>query len=221
LKDNPVATIYEKLLERYGELGWWPAETPYEVIVGAVLTQNTAWTNVEKAIANFEGELSPARVLETGHEELAGIIRPAGYFNQKAVYLKTVTEWFERYGFDVSAARREPPEKLRAELLATKGVGPETADSILLYAFGLPTFVVDAYTVRLCGRYPLEADMGYTGNKSYEAVKSYFESRLPRDAGVYSNLHAMIVFNAKDHCRKKPLCGGCPLGSDCGKVMDR
>ena len=221
MKDNPVATIYEKLLAHYGELSWWPAETPYEVIVGAVLTQNTAWTNVEKAIANFGGELSPARVLETGHEELAGIIRPAGYYNQKAVYLKTVTEWLERYDFDVAAVRREPMDKLRTELLATKGVGPETADSILLYAFGLPTFVVDAYTVRLCSRYPLEAGKGYKGNKSYEAVKSYFERSLPQDADAYNNLHAMIVKNGNQHCRKKPLCEECPLGSACGKVMDR
>ena len=159
MKDR-LETVYKKLLARYGELNWWPAKTSYEVIVGAVLTQNTAWSNVEKAIANFGGGLSPDAVLKAGLAELSELIRPAGYYNQKAIYLKTVTEWFGRYGFDAAAVRREPLEKLRAELLGTKGAGPETADSILLYAFGFPTFVVDAYTVRLCDRYPLEAGKG-------------------------------------------------------------
>ena len=206
-----TAAIYEKLLAHYGELKWWPAKTPYEVIVGAVLTQNTAWTNVEKAIANFGDGLSPATVLDVGVAELAELIRPAGFHSQKAIYLKTVTEWFGQYGFDAAVVRREPLEKLRAELLGTKGVGPETADSILLYAFGFPTFVVDAYTVRLCDRYPLEA------GKGYKAVKAYFENRLPRNVEVYNNFHAMIVVNAKEHCRKKPLCDGCPLDDTCGK----
>jgi endonuclease-3 related protein len=180
-------------------------------MVGAVLTQNTAWGNVEKAIANFGDGLSPEAVAAADLAALAEIIRPAGFFNQKARYLKAVTAWYAKYGYDVPTVQREPLAKLRPELLATKGVGQETADSILLYAFGFPTFVVDAYTVRLCGRYPIEAGKGYA------AVKAYFEGNLPQIAEVYNGFHAQIVANAKEHCRKKPTCDGCPLGESCGR----
>jgi len=202
---NQIALIYDTLLARYGDLDWWPAKTPYEVIVGAVLTQNTAWSNVEKALANFGESFSPETVANIDMAKLAGIIRPAGFFNQKSVYLKAVTEWYNSYGFDVATVQNEPLKKLRAELLAVKGVGKETADSILLYAFGFPTFVVDAYTVRLCERFPINA------GKGYDSVKACFEANLPRDERIYNNLHAMIVINGKDYCRKKPVCGGCPL----------
>ena len=203
--------IFQALRVRYGDLHWWPAETPYEVMVGAVLTQNTAWSNVEKAIANFDGELTPESVLKMDTAKLIDIIRPAGFFNQKAAYLKTVTAWFEGYDFDVECVRKLPLENARAELLGLKGVGKETADSILLYAFGFPTFVVDAYTIRLCNRFPIP-----TG-KGYDAVKAYFEESLPRSEEVYNNFHALIVINAKEHCRKTPKCGGCPLYEVCGK----
>ena len=132
-------------------------------------------------------------------------------FNQKAVYLKAVTEWYAKYGFDVPTIQKETLNKLRAELLDVKGVGRETADSILLYAFGFPTFVVDAYTVRLCERIPIEV------GKGYEAVKVYFESSVPEGTKVYNNYHALIVINGKNHCRKKPQCDGCPLYEMCGK----
>jgi len=203
--------IYDTLLAHYGDLDWWPADTPYEVMVGAVLTQNTAWSNVEKAIANFGGNLTPEAVQSMNIAELAEIIRPAGFFNQKAGYLKTMTEWYAGYCFDVPTVQKEPLVKLRAELLTVKGVGRETADSILLYAFGFPTFVVDAYTVRLCERLPIDA------GKGYEAVKAYFENGVPRDAKIYNNYHALIVINGKDHCRKRPLCKGCPLYDICGR----
>ncbi|MDR1028778.1 MAG: endonuclease III domain-containing protein [Clostridiales Family XIII bacterium] len=204
-----LLSVYESLLAHYGDLRWWLAKTPYEVMVGAVLTQNTAWRNVEKAIANFGEHLSTETVANVDLSELARIIRPAGFFNQKAVYLKEVTAWYAKYGYDAPTVRQEPLAKLRAELLSTKGVGPETADSILLYAFGFPTFVVDAYTVRLCGRYPIEA------GKGYGAVQAYFERNLPKSATLYNNFHAHIVINAKDHCRKKPSCAGCPLAGKC------
>jgi endonuclease-3 related protein len=206
---DKLLSIYETLLAHYGELRWWPARTPYEVMVGAVLTQNTAWSNVEKAIANFGESLSPEAVAGAELTKLTQIIRPAGFFNQKADYLKAVTAWYAGYGYDVPTVQKEPLAKLRAELLSTKGVGQETADSILLYAFGLPTFVVDAYTIRLCGRYPIEAGKGYA------AVKTYFEGNLPHSTEVYNGFHAQIVINAKEHCRKKPLCGGCPLDGMC------
>jgi endonuclease-3 related protein len=206
-----LLAIYETLRAHYGELHWWPAKTPYEVMVGAVLTQNTAWGNVEKAIANFGDDLAPEAVLNADLTELTHMIRPAGFFNQKAAYLKSVTQWFEKYGFDVTAVQREPFARMRTELLATKGVGRETADSILLYAFGFPTFVVDAYTVRLCDRYPIDA------GKGYEAIKAHFEGNLERSAEVYNNFHALIVINGKEHCKKKPVCEGCPLSETCGR----
>ena len=210
--NNKPLLIYEILLEAYGDLRWWPAKTPYEVIVGAVLTQNTAWSNVEKAIANFGKNLLPETVANLEISELSEIIRPAGFFNQKTQYLKAVTAWFARYDYNAPTVKRQPLEKLRAELLATRGIGPETADSILLYAFGFPTFVVDAYTVRLCGRYPIDAGKGYA------PLKVYFEDNLPQSAEVYNNFHALIVTNAKKHCRKKPSCADCPLIQTCGRL---
>ena len=197
------------MLAHYGDLNWWPAKTPYEVIIGAVLTQNTAWTNVEKAIANFGGNLTPEMVTNAKLAELAEIIRPAGFFNQKATYLKAITAWFERYDFSAQSVKQRQLSDVRSELLSTMGVGQETADSILLYAFEFPTFVVDAYTMRLCERYPIDA------GKSYSEIKVYFEDNLPRDVGIYNNFHASIVINSKEHCRKKPYCAGCPLGDEC------
>ena len=205
-----IQAIYETLCAHFGDLRWWPAKTPYEVIVGAVLTQNTAWGNVEKAIANFGDNLSPQTLVNMEMPELSNIIRPAGFFNQKAAYLKAVTEWFSRYDFDVAVVQREPLEKLRPKLLAVKGIGKETADSILLYAFGFPTFVVDAYTVRLCERYSIDA------GKNYDTVKAHFEKNLPRSVEIFNNYHALIVINGKEHCRKsKPLCEKCPLSGSC------
>ena len=211
--NNKLSGIYEKLLAHYGDLNWWPAQSTYEVMVGAILTQNTAWGNVEKAMANFGADLSPQRVAAAKLEDLKEIIRPAGFFNQKAVYLKELTAWFAKYGYDKNRIKKEPLDDLRTELLAVKGVGPETADSILLYAFGFPTFVVDAYTIRLCGRYPMDA------GKGYGAVKAYFEGGLPRNEKVYNNFHALMVINGKDHCKKKkPSCGDCPLEEGCEKL---
>ena len=202
-------SLYNVLHARYGDLHWWPADSPYEMMVGAVLTQNTAWGNVERALANFGGRLTPAFVLDVDMAELTDIIRPAGFFNQKAAYLKALTQWYARYDFDVPTVRREPLSRLRAELLATRGIGRETADSILLYAFEYPTFVVDAYTARLCTRLPLPAGSGY------DAIQAWFTARLPADTSLYDQFHALIVVHAKIHCRKKPRCEGCPLEELC------
>ena len=203
--------MYTRLLDHYGDPRWWPAGSTYEVMAGAVLTQNTAWSNVKKAIANFGDGLSPYAVAAADTESLKDIIRPAGSFNRKASCLKALTAWYSFYGYDEERVRRQPMEMLRGDLLALKGIGPETADSILLYAFGFPSFVVDAYTMRLCGRYPLDAGGDYHG------VKSFFESHMERDALLYNRFHALIVINAKAHCRKKPLCSGCPLYDTCGR----
>jgi len=216
--NNTALSIYETLYARYGDLQWWPAKTPYEVMVGAVLTQNTAWTNVEKAIANFtkspygSDNLTPEFVLSADIAELSRIIHPAGFFNQKAVYLKTMTEWFAQYDFDVTTVQKFTLDKMRRELLAVKGIGKETADSILLYAFGFPTFVVDAYTIRLFERYSVNVA------KNYDAVKAYCEDNLPRDVYLYNNFHALIVINGKEHCKKKSVCTGCPLEERCKRI---
>ena len=201
--------MYSRLLDHYGDPRWWPAGSVYEVMTGAVLTQNTAWTNVEKAIAHFGDGLSPHVVASIDEESLRDIIRPAGSFNRKARCLKALTDWYALYGYDGEQVRRQPMAMLRGELLALKGIGPETADSILLYAFGFPSFVVDSYTMRLCGRYPLDA------GRDYHGVKSFFEKHIARDALLYNRFHALIVINAKAHCRKKPLCAGCPLYDTC------
>jgi endonuclease-3 related protein len=176
------------------------------------LTQNTAWNNVEKALANFGENLTPDSAAEMSLAGLEKIIRPSGFYSRKASCLKAVTAWFDRYNFDVSTVQSESLEKLRSELLAIKGIGPETADSILLYAFGFPVFVVDAYTSRLCERYPISAGKGYA------AIKAYFEESLPLSAVIYNNFHALIVTNAKEHCRKTPKCAGCPLHEQCSRI---
>ena len=207
-----VYEIYEIFLAHYGDPKWWPASTPYEVIVGAVLTQNTNWSNVEKAIANFRENLSPHFIMETEFENLVEIIKPAGFFNQKARYLKAVTKWYEKYNFNVETVKQNGLHKIQKELLSVEGIGKETADDILLYAFGFATFVVDAYTKRLIERLPVSLD-----DYSYDGIKKYFEANLPSDNKIYNNFHAFIVLNAKNHCKKIPLCVGCPLELICGK----
>jgi endonuclease-3 related protein len=206
--------LYNRLLDCYGEPRWWPADSPYEVIVGAVLTQNCAWNNVVKAIANIGDRLDPLFILNADDAELSGMIRPAGFFTQKAGYLKSVTRWYQRYNFDVETVKAEPLAKLRGELLSTRGIGRETADAILLYAFGLPTFVVDAYTARLNERLRLDA------GKGYDDIKQSFESNLARanqnNVDVYNRYHALIVLHGKERCHKKPACAGCPLKDMCG-----
>jgi len=209
--DYTLLPLYETLKAHYGDLRWWPARTPYEVMVGAVLTQNTAWHNVEQAIINLGDMLSPTAILKTDVVTLADKIKPSGFFQQKANYIKALTSWFSVYGFDINAVRSKPLAEVRAELLSVRGVGQETADAILLYAFGFPSFVIDAYTMRLCCRYPI-----YAGKK-YEAVKVFFENRLPQSVDIYNHFHALIVTNGKEHCQKEPLCGECPICSQCKK----
>jgi endonuclease-3 related protein len=212
--NNSLSEIYQALFLHYGDLQWWPAKTPYEVMVGAILTQNTAWSNVEKAIGQFEDDLTPDRIHHLPLEKLQDHIRPSGYYTQKSQYLKVLTEWFMSYDCDVKRIQNLPLSDVRKELLGVHGVGNETADSILLYAFHFPTFVVDAYTMRLFKRYPLDA------GKTYVQVKKFIESRIPADVLVYNRFHALIVQNGKEHCKKKALCEGCPLEGSCKKCFD-
>ncbi len=211
--ENRLVEIFERLLEHFGPRFWWPADSPFEVCVGAILTQNTNWGNVEKALGNIKAEnrLSPGALREIAIERLAELIRPAGYFNVKSARLKDFIGWFfERYDGSLEKMFASNWRELREELLAVRGIGPETCDSILLYAGHMPSFVVDAYTKRLFSRLGLLGE-----NESYEETRKLFMANLPADVQLYNEYHALIVQHCKDFCRKKPLCGSCPLNSGC------
>ena len=201
--------VFEMLLESYDPQHWWPGETPFEVIVGAVLTQNTNWTNVEKAIASLKREdlLSPEQLRDIDETKLAELIRPSGYFNIKARRLKSFISFlFENFEGDLSRMFALELSSLRHKLLEVKGIGPETADSILLYAGNYPVFVVDAYTKRIFSRIRLIHE-----EHTYHQVQEFFMERLETDRQLFNEYHALIVRHAKDYCRTKPLCDGCPL----------
>jgi endonuclease III related protein len=203
--------FYERLSAKLGPMHWWPAKTPFEVIAGAILTQNTAWTNVKRALDNLRQErlLTPRAVERVSLGRLARLVRPSGYFRQKARKLKAFVG-FLRQDFGGSLARmfRTPTAELRVQLLEVHGIGPETADSILLYAGNHPVFVVDAYTKRILLRHSLISEKA-----GYEDVRKLFERSLPRDAKLYNEYHALIVNVGKRWCRsEKPLCDQCPLG---------
>ncbi len=205
-----IRRAHETMSAFYGPLRWWPAETPFEVALGAILTQNTAWRRVEAAIAGLRSHgLLEARTLATVPEgALAEHLRPAGTFRVKARYVRAFLEWLlGRYGGDLGAALRGDSAAKREELLALRGIGRETADSILLYAGGHPVFVVDAYTRRIFSRHGVVG-----GREDYDEIRRLFEAALPRDAAVYNELHAQIVMTGKDFCRpRSPRCESCPL----------
>jgi endonuclease-3 related protein len=203
--------IYRKLLDRYGPQDWWPGDTPFEIMVGAVLTQNTAWTNVEKAIANLKRQrlLSARKIVQSEHAALAELLRPSGYFNIKARRLKNFCQWYLEQG-EYRALKRRPTPTLRQQVLGVNGVGPETADDILLYAFDRPVFVIDAYTRRLLVRLKM-----IEGKEPYEGLRQGIERALGEDATLFNEYHALIVQHAKAHCRVKPDCVACPLASVC------
>jgi len=203
-----LRSIYRRLLTRFGPQLWWPGDTPFEICVGAILTQNTAWTNVEKAIARLDAAdaLGPHAIDAMAADRLAELIRPAGYFNVKAKRLQS----FCRFLQEQSKLERLQTAELRARLLSVHGIGPETADDILLYAFLRPVFVIDAYTRRLFGRLGL-----LDGKASYEALRSCFESALDADVEMFNEYHALIVVHAKHVCRTRPCCEQCCLSSVC------
>ncbi|MHC4197730.1 MAG: endonuclease III domain-containing protein [Planctomycetota bacterium] len=201
---------YKKLHKTLGPQRWWPGDDPFEVMVGAVLTQNTNWGNVEKAINNLKkaGKLSATAIHKMRTDQLAGLIRPSGYFNVKAKRLKGLIEWFiERFDGEMEKMFSQRLEDLREELLSIKGIGPETADSILLYAGGMPSFVVDAYTYRILLRHQLILE-----ESDYNEIKSFFEDNLPQDVDQYNEYHALLVQVGKNYCKpREPACEKCPL----------
>jgi endonuclease-3 related protein len=212
--------LYARLLTAYGAQGWWPAETPFEVMVGAVLTQNTTWIQVERVIARLRAAalLSPASLLDLPVDSLAEHIRPAGYPRVKARRLQALCAWLMASG-DLAGLADRPTDALRADLLAVHGVGPETADSILLYALARPVFVIDAYTRRILARLGL-----VTGREPYEVLRRQVESTLHTDdpARDYNELHALLVRHAKTACRARPQCAACCLrvGCSAGQALE-
>ncbi|MFD2113483.1 endonuclease III domain-containing protein [Thiorhodococcus fuscus] len=208
--------VYSNLLAVYGRQGWWPADTPFEVMVGAVLTQNTAWTNVERALERLAEriDLSAEAILALDAETLADAVRPAGYFNLKARRLRDFCDFYVASG-GLDALSRIATDTLRAQLLAVKGIGPETADDMLLYAFDRPVFVVDAYTRRLFSRLGQLA-----GDEGYEGVRAAFEAVLGPDVSVLKEYHALLVRHAKEACRSRPRCSACSLRPDCPAGLD-
>jgi endonuclease-3 related protein len=202
--------MYWRLDAAYGDQGWWPGDTPLEIAVGAILTQNTAWTNVEKAIANLKdaGLLEAGALARLTAAEIAPLIKPAGYYNVKAKRLRAFLDFLgEEYDGDVAAMASEGLATARPKLLAVRGVGPETADSILLYACGLPTFVVDAYTHRVLHRHGLADEAA-----DYYELKELFEADVEADVALYKQYHALIVRVGRERCRRgEPRCAGCPL----------
>jgi len=203
--------MYEAMLGRFGHQGWWPGDGALEVCVGAILTQNTNWTNVEKALHNLRGAgvMSVTAINDLDHTALAELIRPAGYFNVKAKRLKNfIARVHETFGDDVEAFLDRSVAVLEEELMPINGIGRETADSIILYAAARPTFVIDRYTCRIMVRHGL-----IWGEDDYQAVKDLFESSLPEDLELWKDYHAQIVAVGKEYCRPKPRCEGCPLES--------
>ncbi|MEA1051707.1 endonuclease [Lamprobacter modestohalophilus] len=212
-----MSSLYTSLLAAYGEQQWWPAETAFEVMLGAILTQNTAWTNVERALSQLRAEipLRPESVLALAEPALAELIRPSGYFNVKARRLRSFCEALLEAGGEAALAAL-PTDQLRLWLLAINGIGPETADDILLYAFERPVFVVDAYTRRLFGRLGLIA-----GDESYEDIRQHVEAALGPDVACFNEYHALIVRHAKEVCRaRKPGCQVCLLSQGCQQRED-
>ena len=201
--------IYELLDAYFGDLHWWPGDSPFEIIVGAILTQNTAWRNVEKAIGNLKlnGRLSPEGILMTDDHILSDLIRSSGYHHVKARRLKSFVRYlYEKYDGSLNIMFSEDLGTLRKNLLAVKGIGEETADSILLYAGGNPIFVVDTYTRRILERHGI-----IPGGDTYADIQNLFMNHLPRSVPLYNQFHALLVNTGKYFCKRTPRCDGCPL----------
>lgn len=215
--DEKLTGLYEALLEAFGHRSWWPARTAWEMMVGAILTQNTNWKNVERALDGLKraGALDASVMVSLPEEQLQGLVRPAGYFRQKTSRLRRLAEWWlDEMDGSAEALAACGTDTLRESLLALKGIGRETADSIVLYAAGKPSFVIDAYTARVCVRHGL-----IDPDASYEDLKALFEDHVPRDAELYKDYHAQIVELGKRFCRKRPLCEHCPARGSLGEPI--
>ncbi len=209
MKNKKLLEIYKRLYRAFGPQHWWPGDTPFEVAVGAILTQNTNWGNVEKAINNLKKEkaMSAKAIHEMPLKKLASLIQPSGYFNIKAKRLKAFINFLmnDYYG-SMERMRKEEVHSLRHKLLGVNGIGPETADSILLYALDKPIFVIDAYTKRVLSRHKI-----LDNDESYDKFQELFHSSLGKDVKLFNEYHALFVRVGKIFCKTKPICEECPL----------
>ena len=214
MTDSPLLALYHSLHTHYGDLAWWPADSAFEIAVGAILTQNTDWRNVEKALGNLKSAnvLSIEAILETPTDQLEMLVRPSGYFRMKADRLKQLCDFLQSNSFD--ALKKMGREHARELLLCVKGVGPETADDIVLFALDIPSFVIDTYTRRLLERFGL-----YSAKLKYSVLQAAFHQQLPEDSSLFKQYHALIVEHAKVSCRKKPLCESCALKETCPQII--
>ena len=217
-QNNIIVDIFRRLFACYGPQHWWPGDTPFEVMVGAILTQSASWHNVEIAIDSLKqaGVLSSKALRETSLADLAGHIHSSGYYNAKAKKLKALVEWLGGYADDLEKAFAGKIDDKRTELLSIHGIGTETADSILLYAAGKPVFVIDAYTRRIAERIGIAPQ-----RDTYDAYQRLFTSNLEQDARLFNEYHALLVKLGKDVCRKKPLCPVCCLREVCQFGADK
>ena len=209
LTSKELMTVYHQLLKRIGPRHWWPADSPFEVIIGAILTQNTSWANVKKTIRNLKQHdlLSPKALDRIPEKELASLIRASGYFNQKAKKIKQFANYFlNHYQGSIKKMSQKNTHTLRKELLSIYGIGEETADSILLYALQKPIFVVDTYTRRILYRHGW-----FHENPSYQELQEFFMKRLSPDVSLFNEFHALLDYIGHFYCRKTPLCNLCPL----------
>ena len=209
MRQKTLLQYFEAMAAHYGTTHWWPGESAFEIAIGAILTQNTAWTNVEKAIVALKAAdlLSPGAMVGYALEDLEQAVRPSGYFRQKAKRLRIFCQHLiDHYEGDIEIMTRRPLAVLREELLALHGIGPETADDILLYACGKPVFVVDTYTRRIFSRHGL-----VDPKIAYEALRAFFEETLPGEVPLFKEYHGLVVWTGKDFCKKNPQCEGCPL----------
>ncbi|MCH8285483.1 endonuclease [candidate division KSB1 bacterium] len=208
-----LLSIYEKLSERYSPCNWWPAESSFEVILGAILTQNTSWHNVEKALKNLKrvNGLEPENIAALTGDDLINAIRPSGFYKQKAKTIKAFLEYYKcKYNYKIRNTPKATLDIIRQELLSIYGIGEETADCILLYAFNIPTFVVDEYTKRILSRVGL-IETGVTK----KLLKDIIENALQKNTSLYNEFHALFVNLGKEYCRKNPECQNCPLRDAC------
>ena len=209
MKNKKLLLIYNKLYKAFGPQHWWPGDTPFEVAVGAILTQNTNWGNVEKAINNLKKEkvLGARAIHDMPVKKLASLIQPSGYFNIKAKRLKSFINFLMNdYHGSMQRLKKEEMHSLRRKLLSVNGIGPETADSILLYALDKPVFVIDAYTKRVLSRHKI-----LRHEDSYEKYQELFHLSLKKDVKLFNEYHALFVRVGKTFCKTKPVCEGCPL----------
>jgi len=208
--------VFNKLFRVYGKQYWWPGETPFEIMIGAILTQNTSWSNVEKAIDNLMSHnfLDAEKIIQSNADQLAVLLKPSGYFNVKTKRIKNYCHWYLAQGGYHCLAARDTGQ-LRIDLLSINGIGPETADDIMLYAFERPVFVVDAYTRRLFSRLDF-----IDGTEPYERIRKFFEGKLGEDVALYNEFHALIVRHAKIVCKKKPECQQCCLVKECAYAIE-